>query len=241
MDKLNPQFRFETFVVCFENQAAHVAAIEVSDFPGKMHNPLVICGGVGLGKSHLLHAIGNRVSVNFPDLNVYHTMAETFMNNVVNAYRYNKIAEFREKLKKIDVLLFDSLQFIANKEMTQGEMVYLLNTLSKRNKQIVVTADHSPLQIAGIDARLKSVCEKGHIVRIRISEEAKMAILTEMAEAEKITLPDDVAGFIISNFDDNIRLLESLMRRLSSYAKSTGDKITLDVASKILSRFIKSR
>jgi len=240
MDKLYPEFRFERFVVCFENRAANVAAIEVSDCPGKIHNPLVICGAVGLGKTHLLHAIGHRVSVNFPDLHVCLMTAETFMNTVVNAYRYNKIAEFRGKLKKIDVLLFDSVQFIAGKEMTQGEMVYLLNTLTKRNKQIVVTADHSPLKIPGMDARLKAIFEKGHIVRIRVSEEAKMAILEKMAEAEKITIPGDVAGFIVSNFDDNIRLLEGLMSRLSSYAKTTGDKITLDVASKIMSRFLKS-
>ncbi len=240
MDKLNPQFRFERFVVCPENQAAYIAAIEVSDFPGRMHNPLVICGGVGLGKSHLLNAIGHRISTNFPDLNVYHMPAESFLNNVANAYRYNTIAEFRDKLKKIDVLLLDSIQFIANKEITQGEMVYVLNALSQRNKQIVVTADHSPLQIEGIDARLKAIIAKGHIVHIRVSREAKIAILMKIAAAEKITLPEEVVEFIVSNFDDNVRSLEGLMMRLASYAKSTGDKITMDVATKILFRFMKT-
>jgi chromosomal replication initiator protein len=239
MDNLNPQFCFERFVVCDENQAAYSAAIEASDFPGKIYNPLVICGGVGLGKTHLLNAIGQRVSTNFPDLDVCFMPSEAFMNNVANAYRYNKIAEFRTKWKRIDVLLVDSIQFIANKEMTQKEMVYLLNVLLKRNRQIVLTADHSPMQIQGIDARLKAIIARGRIVHIRMSTEIKSAVLQNLAEEKEIVLPLDVAEYIASNIDDNIRLLEGFVMRLASYAKSTGDKITMDVATKILFRFMK--
>jgi len=174
--ELNPKFSFERFVVSSENLTAHIAAMEVSESPGMVHNPLVICSGVGLGKTHLLHAIGKSVLINFLDLSVLYTTSDNFMNQLITAYRYGKIAEFREMYGKIDVLLFDDFRFIAKKEKTQEELLHLFDVLLTRNKQIVVACVKSPIYIQGVDSRLKSLFLKGHTVHMNMSIETKMAV-----------------------------------------------------------------
>ena len=236
--ELNPKFRFETFIVSPENLTAHIAAMEVSESPGNVHNPLVICSGAGMGKTQLLHAIAKRLLINFPDFYVFYTTSENFMNQFITAYRYDKIVEFREIHRKIDVLLFDDFQFIANKKKTQEELVHLFDILLPRNKQIVVACVKSLLEIQGVDERLKSLFTKGLIVHIRIEIDTKVAILMKMAESEKIELAKDVAEFMAHNLDDDIRILEDGLNRLSSHAKSTGEKITTDMVRKVLSHFL---
>ncbi|MFH1025811.1 MAG: chromosomal replication initiator protein DnaA [Nitrospirota bacterium] len=236
---LNPKYTFENFVIGPSNQFAHASAKAVAEAPGKTYNPLFIYGGVGLGKTHLITAIGNAVIDKKPDISVIFVSAEQFTNEVVSAIRHQKMGELKEKFRNIDLLLLDDIHFIENKTQTQEEFFHTFNTLYERQKQIVISSDRPPKEIAAITDRLRSRFSMGLIADIQPPElETKVAILQRKAETEKIFVPEDVAYYLASKVKSNIRELEGCLIRLGAQSSLTGRPINIDMAKNILQDLI---
>jgi len=237
---LNPRYRFGSFVVSSCNQFAHAAAMAVAEQPKRAYNPLYIYGGVGLGKTHLMQAIGNRVARR-AGMRMVYVSAEHFMNELINAIRFERTLEFKECFRNVDLLLIDDIQFLAGKERTQEEFFHTFNALYDAEKQIVITSDVPPREIPTLEDRLRSRFEWGLMADLQPPDlETKMAILCKKAEAEGVVLPDDVALFIASSCKSNIRELEGALIRVVAYASLAGKEITLDLARETLRDLIAS-
>lgn len=237
---LNSNYSFERFVVGSCNQFAHAAAVAVAEQPAKNYNPLFIYGGVGLGKTHLLNAIGMRSLDLYQSMNVLYVSAEEFMNELINSIRYDKMPQFREKYRNIDCLLIDDIQFIAGKERTQEEFFHTFNTLHDSGKQIVVSSDKFPKDIQNLESRLRSRFEWGLIADIQPPEvETKMAIIEKKAQENNLFLPQNVSHFIAVSAESNIRELEGFLVRISAYASLTNREINLELVKEVLKKIIK--
>ena len=236
---LNVNYSFDRFVVGACNQFAHAASAAVAEQPAKNYNPLFIYGGVGLGKTHLLNAIGLKTLKLFPDMNVVYVSAEVFMNELINSIRYDKMPKFREKFRNIDCLLIDDIQFIAGKERTQEEFFHTFNTLHDAGKQIVVTSDKFPKDIPNLEGRLRSRFEWGLIADIQPPEiETKIAILEKKAQENRIALPGNVALYLASQAESNIRELEGYLVRIAAYSSLTGRQIDLDLVKDVMKQLL---
>lgn len=232
---LSPRYSFDTFIVGASNQFADAACRAVAEAPSRSYNPLFIYGGVGLGKTHLMHAIGHYVLNHHPGLKLTYISSERFMNEVINALRYDRILEFRERYRSVDVLLIDDIQFIAGKERTQMEFFHTFNALYDAQKQIVLSSDCPPHQIAQLEERLRSRFEWGLTADIQAPDlETKIAILNRKADSEGIALPSDVALYIAGRIKSNIRELEGSLIRLLAYASLTGREISMALAQEVL-------
>jgi len=232
---LSPRYSFDTFIVGASNQFAHAACRAVAEAPSRSYNPLYIYGGVGLGKTHLMHAIGDYVLKHNPQSKLTYVSGERFMNEVVNALRYDRILEFRERYRSVDVLLVDDVQFIAGKERTQTEFFHTFNALHDAQKQIVLSSDVPPHQIAELEERMRSRFEWGLIADIQSPDlETKVAILKRKADSEGVPLADNVALFIAGRIKSNVRELEGALIRLLAYASLTGKDLTLALAQEVL-------
>jgi chromosomal replication initiator protein len=232
---LNPKYTFESFVVGSSNQFAHAAARAVAEIPSKSYNPLFVYGGVGLGKTHLMHAIGHYILARQKKLNILYISTDRFINEMINAIRFDRLPAFRQKYRAIDVLLIDDIQFIAGKDRTQEEFFHIFNALHDGQKQIVVSSDCPPRQIPTLEERLHSRFEWGLIADIQPPDiETKVAILRKKAEAERVEIPENVALFIASKVRTNIRELEGSLIRLIAYASLTGRDIDLTLAHETL-------
>lgn len=236
---LNPRYTFDTFIVGPSNQFAHAACRAVAEAPSLSYNPLFIYGGVGLGKTHLMHAIGQYVVQHGAGLRLTYISSERFMNEMINAVRYDRILEFRERYRSVDVLLVDDIQFVAGKEGTQNEFFHTFNALYDAQKQIVLSSDRPPHEIPRLEERLRSRFEWGLIADVQPPNlETKVAILRRKADAEAIPLPDDVALYIASRIKSNIRELEGSLIRLIAYASLAGRTISVDLAQEVLRNVI---
>jgi chromosomal replication initiator protein len=237
---LNQNYRFERFVVGASNQFAHAAAVSVAEQPAKNYNPLFIYGGVGLGKTHLLNAIGLHAVALYPQMNVVYVSAEEFLNELVSSIRYDKMPKFREKYRNIDYLLIDDIQFIAGKGKTEEEFFHTFNTLHDSGKQIVVTSDKFPKDIPNLEGRLRSRFEWGLIADIQPPEiETRMAIIEKKAQENKVNLPKNVAHYIAVHAESNIRELEGFLIRIAAYSSLREREIDLDLAREVLKKIIR--
>jgi chromosomal replication initiator protein len=237
---LNPHYSFGRFVVGPCNQFAHAASVSVAEQPAKNYNPLFIYGGVGLGKTHLLNAIGLHALSVHPDMNVVYVSAEEFMNELINSIRYDRMPKFREKYRNIDCLLMDDIQFVAGKEKTQEEFFHTFNTLHDSGKQIVVTSDKFPKDIPNMENRLRSRFEWGLIADIHPPEiETKIAILEKKAQENKMVLPQNVAYYVASQVESNIRELEGYLIRISAFSSLTGKEIDMNLTKEVLKKILK--
>jgi chromosomal replication initiator protein len=240
----NAKYTFENFVVGASNQFANAASLAVATNPGKTYNPLFIYGGVGLGKTHLLNAIGNFLVQHgkMGQEQICYITAEVFTNELINSLRYEKMEDFRNRFRRMGVLLIDDIQFIAGKERTQAEFFHTFNALYDNMKQIVVTSDKFPRDIENFEERLRSRFEWGLIADIQSPDiETKVAILNKKAELENIDLPLDVAFFIASNVDDSVRSLEGSLIRVGAFASLNGSSISMELAKEVMGHMIKDR
>ena len=232
---LNHRYTFETFVVGPSNQFANAAARAVAEAPGRSYNPLFLYGGVGLGKTHLMHAIGQYVDRHHRQLALTYISSERFMNEMINAIRYERIIDFRERYRNVYVLLVDDAQFLAGKEATQNEFFHTFNALYDAGKQIVLSSDRPPHEIPALEERLRSRFNWGLIADIQPPDlETKVAILKKKADADGVPLPDNVALYIATKIKSNIRDLEGSLIRLVAYASLTGKEITLQLTQDVL-------
>jgi chromosomal replication initiator protein len=236
---LNPRYTFDTFVVGPSNQFAHAAAIRVGENPGYAYNPLFIYGGVGLGKTHIINAIGNAIVDKNPGMIVCYVSAEQFTNEVISSIRHEKMAELKEKYRNVDVLLIDDIQFISGKTTTQEEFFHTFNSLYEKQRQIVISSDRSPMEIADITDRLRSRFSMGLIADIQPPEvETKVAIIYKKADTEKLSINDEVAYFIATKIKSNIRELEGCLIKLGAHASLTGMPIDINMAKNVLKDLI---
>jgi chromosomal replication initiator protein len=240
--QLNPRYTFEGFVCGAGNQFAHAAALAVAENPSKAYNPLFLYGGVGMGKTHLMQAIGHEVKIRQPQMSICYLSSERFTNEMINSLRYDKMTSFRDKFRTVDVLLIDDIQFLAQKERTQEEFFHTFNALHESMRQIVIASDRPPKELAEIEDRLRSRFEWGLIADIQPPDlETKVAILQKKAESERVQLPTDVALFIASNIRSNVRELEGALIRLIAHSSLIGQEISLPYAQQVLKNFIDSQ
>lgn len=236
---LNPRYSFDAFIVGPSNQFSHAACRAVAEAPSESYNPLFIYGGVGLGKTHLMHAIGQYVLRHNRALTLTYISSERFMNEMINAVRYDRILEFRDRYRSVDILLVDDIQFVSGKEGTQTEFFHTFNSLYDAQKQIVLSSDRPPHEIPALEERLRSRFEWGLIADIQPPDlETRVAILKRKAEAEAVPLSDNVAMYIAGRIKSNIRELEGSLIRLIAYASLTGREISLDLAQEVLRNVI---
>ncbi len=233
---LSARYTFDTFVVGNSNQFAQAACQAVADLPSKAYNPLFLYGGVGLGKTHLLHAVGHQIARLYPSLRLLYLSTERFTNELINAIRYDRTAEFRAKYRTIDLLLIDDIQFISGKERTQEEFFHTFNDLYEARRQIVVSSDSAPKEIPEIEERLRSRFEWGLIADIQPPDfETRVAILKKKAAIEHVRLPDDVAYLIASRIKANIREIEGSLTRMIAFCSLSGAEMTVNLAHDVLS------
>lgn len=232
---LNPKYTFESFVIGNSNRFPHAASLAVAEAPAKAYNPLFLYGGVGLGKTHLMHAIGHRIQQTHPHLKVLYISSEKFTNDLINSIRDNSPEAFRQKYRNIDVLLVDDIQFLTKKERTQEEFFHTFNTLHEADKQIIISSDRPPKDIQTLEDRLRSRFEWGLITDIKPPDlETRIAILRKKAMLEKITVPNDVMVLIASRIDNNIRELEGALIRVMAFASLSHLPIDMNTATEAL-------
>src|SRR6202042_3481754 len=237
--QLNPRYTFDAFVIGSGNQFAHAACQAVAERPSKAYNPLFLYGGVGMGKTHLMQAIGHEVKRRMPHAAICYVSSEKFTNDMINSLRYDKMISFRDKFRNVDVLLIDDIQFLAQKERTQEEFFHTFNALHESMKQIVIASDRPPKELPEIEDRLRSRFEWGLIADIQPPAlETKVAILQKKAESEHVLLPTDIALFIASNVRTNVRELEGAMVRLLAWCRLNGAELTLATTQLCLKQFI---
>ncbi len=228
---MNPKYTFETFVVGNSNRFAHAASLAVAETPARAYNPLFIYGGVGLGKTHLMHAIGHFVIAQNPVTRVAYVSTETFTNEFINALRDNSTLDFQNRYRHVDVLLIDDIQFLAGKERTQEEFYHTVNAIYEANKQIVISSDRPPKEIPTLEDRLRSRFEWGLICDIQAPDlETRIAILRKRAQMESLNVPDEVIGYIAANIETNIRELEGALTRVVAYSGMMRSPVTYDLA-----------
>src|SRR5438034_7291855 len=233
--QLNPRYTFDTFVVGSCNQFARAASMAVAEAPSKAYNPLFLYGGVGLGKTHLMHAVGHALKRHWKEMRLAYVSAENFTNEVINSLRYDRMVSFREKYRKVDVLLMDDIEFIAGKERTQEEFFHTFNALYEAQKQVVISSDSLPKEIPGLEERLRSRFAWGLTADLQPPDlETKVAILAKKSEAQELKLPDNVLLFVATKIRSSIRDLEGALVRLSAYASLTGSEMTLPLAQQVL-------
>ena len=235
---LNPRYNFSNFVVGSSNQFAHAAALAVATHPAIAYNPLFLYGAVGLGKTHLLHAVGNKICENNPGSRVRYISAESFTVDLIESIKKDKMPFFRKRYRPLDVLLVDDIQFIAGKERTQEEFFYTFNTLYESHKQLVLSSDRYPKDIHNMEERLRSRFESGLVADINAPDlETKVAILYKKADFHKKEIPQDVAIFIASNIKSNIRELEGFLLRVIAFSSFTHRKLDLELTEEVLKDF----
>jgi chromosomal replication initiator protein len=232
---LIPKYTFEQFVVGSSNQFAHAASLAVAQQPGEHYNPFFIYGGVGLGKTHLVNAIGHKILERRPDLQVLYLSSESFMNELIASLRRDRMDDFKSRFRTIDVLILDDVQFIAGKERTQEEFFHTFNSLYETHRQIVITSDRFPKEIPALEDRLRNRFEWGLIADIQPPDmETRVAILQKKAEVEGVELPHEVAIFLAANIDSNVRELEGSLTRLAAFSSLTKTPITVELAKEVL-------
>lgn len=239
---LNPKYTFDTFVVGNNNRFAHAAALAVAEAPATAYNPLFIYGGVGLGKTHLMHAIANEILINNRNANILYVTSEKFTNQLINAIKDNKNEMFRNKYRNIDVLLIDDIQFIAGKERIQEEFFHTFNTLHESGKQIIISSDRPPKDINLLEDRLKSRFEWGLIADISNPDyETRLAILRKKAQLDNIIIDDDILCDIATKIDSNIRELEGVLNKLIAKASLTNSHITMEMAERAINDVVSNQ